>query len=78
MESLREEARGYRGAYLSRLPSSGAPRLPAWCSPGQANHGCSRAFCRALSTRLQSDYTHQRPALLTPNRTNPFINTKAN
>lgn len=58
------------------------PLLPhfcqALCSPGPNQSGQLQRLLRGSEHRLQSDYTLQRPALLAPSRTEPFINTKAN
>lgn len=58
------------------------PLLPhfcqALCSLGPNQSGQLQRLLQGSEHRLQSDYTLQRPALLAPSRTEPFINTKAN
>lgn len=50
----------------------------AWGCQGPNQSGPLQRLPRGSEHRLQSDYMLQCPALLAPNRPEPFINTKAN
>lgn len=53
-------------------------RCQAWGCPGPNQSGPLQRLPRGSEHRLQSDDTLQCPALLAPNRPEPFMNTKAN